>query len=79
MGILFVDVLWVDDSLRGQGKGQKLIQEDVTSACEQGFTMMRLVTFSFQAPDFYNKLGFKKKGKLKNFPKGFSHYYCTNS
>lgn len=70
----FVDVLWVDESLRGQGKGQELIQIAETFAREKGCTLMRLETFSFQAPEFYKKLGFKEIGKLDNFPKGFTHY-----
>ncbi|MDQ1143849.1 ribosomal protein S18 acetylase RimI-like enzyme [Bacillus sp. SORGH_AS 510] len=73
MECFFVDVLWVDESLRGQGKGQELIQIAETFAREKGCTLMRLETFSFQAPEFYKKLGFKEIGKLDNFPKGFTH------
>lgn len=71
----FVDVLWVDESLRGQGKGQELMQKAEAFAREKGCTFMRLETYSFQAPEFYKKLGFKEMGKLENFPKGFSHFY----
>lgn len=71
----FVDVLWVDESLRGQGKGQELIQQAEKVAKEKGCTLMRLETFSFQAPEFYKNLGFVEIGKLDNFPKGHTHYY----
>ncbi|MGM0776136.1 MAG: GNAT family N-acetyltransferase [Bacillota bacterium] len=71
----FIDVLWVDESLRGQRKGQELIQLAEKVAKEKGCTLMRLETFSFQAPDFYKKLGFVEMGKMENFPKGHTHYY----
>lgn len=74
-GCFFVDLLWVDDSLRGLGKGQELLETAETYARENGCRLIRLETFSFQAPNFYKKLGFKVMGELKDFPKGFTHYY----
>ncbi len=37
---------------------------------KRGERHMYLDTFSFQAPDFYGRLGFKAFSKLKDFPKG---------
>jgi hypothetical protein len=37
---------------------------------KRGVRSICLDTFSFQAPAFYKKLGFKQFGKLKDFPKG---------
>lgn len=71
----FVDILWVDDSLRGMGKGQELMETAEAYARAQQCRLIRLDTFSFQAPDFYKKLGFEVFGELKDFPKGFTHYY----
>ena len=71
----FVDLLWVGDSLRGMGKGQELLETAEAYAREQQCRLMRLETFSFQAPDLYQKLGFKVFGQLEDFPKGFTHYY----
>ncbi|AQU80126.1 GNAT family N-acetyltransferase [Planococcus faecalis] len=71
----FVDILWVDESLRGLGKGQQLIQEAEDYARKKDCRLIRLETFSFQAPAFYKKLGFKEMGKLEDFPKGYTHYY----
>ncbi len=34
-----------------------------------------LDTFSFQAPDFYQKLGYEIYGKLDDFPKGHCRYF----
>ncbi|MBM7702955.1 GNAT family N-acetyltransferase [Metabacillus iocasae] len=71
----FIDILWVDDSLRGLGKGKELMQLAEEVAYEKGCNFIRLETFSFQAPDFYKSLGYEVLGKLENFPEGFDHYY----
>lgn len=71
----FIDILWVDESLRGLGKGQELIQEAEALAIKKECRFIRLETFSFQAPEFYKRLGFKEMGKLEDFPKGYTHYY----
>lgn len=34
-----------------------------------------LDTFSFQAPKFYEKLGFEQVGQETDFPKGFDKFY----
>lgn len=74
-GCFFIDLLWLDDALRGLGKGQELIAMAEQYAREEACHLMRLETFSFQAPEFYKKLGFKVMGELKDFPKGYTHYY----
>ncbi|AIY06181.1 GCN5-related N-acetyltransferase [Planococcus sp. PAMC 21323] len=71
----FIDILWVDESLRGLGKGQQLIQEAEALAIKKECRFIRLETFSFQAPEFYKRLGFMEMGKLEDFPKGYTHYY----
>lgn len=70
-----IEILWVDDELRGQGQGKVLMNHAETIAKEKGCNLIRLETFSFQAPDFYKKLGYKVLGKLENYPEGFDHYY----
>ena len=72
---LQIEILWVDDQLRGQGQGKKLIEIAEKVALEKGCNLMKLDTFSFQAADFYQKLGFQVLGVLENFPEGFDHYY----
>jgi hypothetical protein len=34
-----------------------------------------LDTFSFQAPDFYKKLGYEVFGELQDFPHGHQRYF----
>lgn len=70
-----IEILWVDDSLRGQGQGKELMNLAEEIAIEKGCNLIRLETYSFQAPEFYQKLDYKILGKLENYPEGFDHYY----
>ncbi|MET3195573.1 GNAT family N-acetyltransferase [Bacillus sp. OAE603] len=72
---LHIDYLWVDNALRGKGYGEKLLQHIEKTAIENNCRLILLDTFSFQAPDFYQKLGFKVVGIVEDHPKGFKQYY----
>ncbi len=57
-GDMYVDFLWVDDSLRGQGAGTKLLDLAKAKALELNRRAITLYTAAFQAPDFYRNYGF---------------------
>lgn len=42
---------------------------------EKECRLINLDTFSFQAPDFYKKHGYKVIGVSEDHPKGHNHYY----
>lgn len=65
-----IDSLWVDESIRSQRWGTKLIEEAEKEARKRNCSVIYTDTFSWQAPDFYKKLGYKEYGKLKDFPVG---------
>jgi len=69
-GWCYVELLWIEEKHRGKGHGTALIRKAESEARKRGVKNMYLDTFSFQAPQFYRKLGFKAFGKLKDFPKG---------
>jgi ribosomal protein S18 acetylase RimI-like enzyme len=72
---LHIDFLWVDASLRGQGYGKELLQRMEAAAIEHKCRLILLDTFSFQAPDFYQKLGYQITGVVEDHPEGFQLYY----
>ena len=72
---LHIDVLWVDDRVRGEGLGKQLMTMAEKIASEKGCTLIKLDTFSFQALEFYKKLGYEVFGELKDFPAGHTQYY----
>ena len=73
---LHIDFLWVDESLRGEGYGGKLLDYIEKTARENNCRLIQLDTFSFQAPDFYQKYGYQIVGIIEEHPtKDFQQYY----
>lgn len=74
-GCLHVQILWVTESLRAQGHGRRLLEAAERRAVERGCRQAFLETFTFQAPGFYQKLGYEVFGKVEGWPAGHTHYY----
>ena len=79
LGWMFVIAFWVADEFRGKGYGSKVMQAAEKEARRRGMTNVYLDTFSFQAPGFYKKLGYREFGKLRNFPAGHSRSWLTKA
>jgi GNAT superfamily N-acetyltransferase len=75
LGWLYVDILFVEERYRGQGLGSRLMRTAESWAKKHGYGYVHLSSFSFQAPGFYKKLGYKIHGKLGPFPKGHIRFY----
>ena len=73
-GWLFVRYLWVSDELRGRGVGRELMARAEARARELGCHSAWLDTFSFQAPGFYEKLGYEEFGRL-DYPPGHHKHF----
>jgi GNAT superfamily N-acetyltransferase len=71
---LFVEELWVRADLRGRGVGRELLGLAEARARERGCHSAWLDTFSFQAPWFYPKLGYREFGRL-DYPPGQQHIF----
>ncbi|MCB1646241.1 MAG: GNAT family N-acetyltransferase [Pseudomonadales bacterium] len=69
-----IHVLWVSDSLRGQGMGSQLLKAAEVEAVKRGRKFAVLHTFSFQARPFYERHGYLLSGELKDFPEGHSQF-----
>lgn len=68
---LHVDLLWVADEAQGAGLGAQLLAaaEELARA-ERGCRHARLETWSFQAPGFYLKQGYREAGRVEDHPPG---------
>jgi ribosomal protein S18 acetylase RimI-like enzyme len=76
-GWFYVDLLWVKEELRDQGHGHSLMTQAEEEARKRGATNAYLDTFSFQAPAFYEKLGYRVFGELPDYPPGQTRYFMT--
>jgi GNAT superfamily N-acetyltransferase len=74
---MFVQFLAVPEELRGQGHGRRLMEEAEAWARDNGLAGMWLDTFSFQAPEFYEKLGFTVFGTIEDHPPGSRRHFLS--
>src|SRR5262245_64939629 len=61
---------WVDEPQRHRGLGTRLFQAAEREARRRGCRQMVLMTFSFQAPAFYEKHGFEVVATIDDHPRG---------
>ena len=65
---VYVHLIWVDEAARGKDHGSRLMREVERVARKRGAALVWLNTFSFQAPKFYEKLGYRRFAALKGTP-----------
>ena len=61
---------WVEQSHRHRGLGTLLFKAAEREACRRGCSQMLLMTFSFQAPEFYERHGFEVVATIADHPRG---------
>ena len=74
-GWLHISVVWVDEQFRRQAVGRSLVEQMEVEAMRRGCRNAYLDTFSYQAPAFYEKLGYQVFGKLDDYPPGYQRFY----
>ena len=77
LGWLGIQAVSLDESLRGQGHGARIMKMAEDEAVRRGCPRVFLETFSFQALPFYEKLGYVVHSKLDGFPIGGTRYALT--
>lgn len=74
---LCIRYLYVDEGYRGRGIGSEILKAAETEAIERGCIFAFVDTFSFQAPEFYTKSGYKEAFVLTEYPYTGARYYYT--
>lgn len=73
--ILYIDSIWLLESIRNKGFGMQLLKKVEEKAKENNCTLIHLDTFDFQAKDFYLKHGYEVFGVLDDCPSGHKRFY----
>ena len=74
---LYVELLWVEEGARTSGIGSRLMQEAEKRARRAGKDLIYLNTYTFQAPGFYRRLGFRSIGRIRGYPRGASRIFLV--
>ena len=74
---LHIELLWLDETLRGSGTGTALMRRAEDHAISVGCALAHVETTSWQALRFYDKLGYALMGTLEDRPVGHATHYLT--
>lgn len=65
----------INEQYRNKGLGSKVIKKIEEFAKENNALGVKIDSWNFQAPKFYQKLGYTVWGEFKDCPPGTVHYY----
>jgi ribosomal protein S18 acetylase RimI-like enzyme len=74
---LYIELLWLKEGARHSGIGTRLMREAERRARRARKDLVYLNTYSFQAPDFYPKLGFREIGRIPGYPRGGTRIFLV--
>jgi GNAT superfamily N-acetyltransferase len=78
-GLLFVDLVYLPETMRGQDIGRRLMtmmeQEAIARGCKSAF----LLTITYQAPGFYERLGWTEFGRIACDPPGTARVFMSKT
>jgi GNAT superfamily N-acetyltransferase len=69
-GWLEIRAVWVREDARGRGLGRRLVEAAEAEARARGCRRSLLDTHTFQAPGFYEKLGYAEVATIPDYPPG---------
>lgn len=62
--------VWVHEQFRGQGLGALLLRSAEAEAVARGCVQVVVATHSFQAPGFYERMGYERRYAIEGRPRG---------
>jgi N-acetylglutamate synthase-like GNAT family acetyltransferase len=77
--VLFIQLFWIEQKLRGKDHGTKLIKAIEEEAKRFGATHSYVDTMSFQAPGFYRACGYKQFGSIEGYPGNVTRHWFTKA
>lgn len=74
---LYVEILWIHEKHRRTGIGSQLLQVAESQAQERGCIGACLTSYSFQAPEFYERHGYSTFGQINDYPVGSAMFFLS--
>jgi ribosomal protein S18 acetylase RimI-like enzyme len=74
-GYAKIEWLWVRDDYRHHGLGTLLVRAAESEAADRGCAVVRVDSHTFQAPGFYDKLGYERIGFAADTPIGHGEVF----
>ena len=71
--------LWVSVGQRGRGLGRKLLSGAEAEATRRDCRIIQLSTHSFQAPGFYERLGYMRQAVVTDHPVGHTNIFYVKA
>ena len=75
LGICFIDLAFLPEEVRGHDIGRTMMREAEDEARRRRCRAIVLYTASFQAPGFYERLGYRRFGSIDCDPPGTSRIF----
>jgi GNAT superfamily N-acetyltransferase len=77
LGLCFIDLVFLPERVRGQDVGRTMMQRAEAEAGRRRCRAIVLYTISFQAPGFYEKLGYRRFGTIDCDRPGTRRIFCV--
>ena len=79
LGLFFLDLFYLPPKLRRGGLGSRMIALAEDEARRRGCTAAFVYTVTFQAPDFYERHGYRRFGEIACPPDGATRIFVTKA
>jgi GNAT superfamily N-acetyltransferase len=75
--MFFLDLFYLPKALRRDGLGSRIVVAAEEEARKRGCTAAFVYTVTFQAPDFYERHGYRRFGEIACPPDGATRIFLT--
>jgi GNAT superfamily N-acetyltransferase len=77
LGLFFLDLFYLPNELRRGGFGSRIMGQAEAEARRRGCTAAFVYTVTFQAPEFYEKHGYRRFGEIACPPDGATRIFLN--
>ena len=78
-GLFFFDLFYLPETLRGRGLGSRILALAEVEARRRGCSATFVYTVTFQAPEFYERHGYRRFGEIACPPDGATRVFFSKS